>query len=304
MQIHTAHLDFKFPLSAIRPLVRAAGIRWPCRKGIRPHSHPKRRSTLTDVKKVAVVTGSAAGLGKAIATRLAKDGFRVVLHDINADNLNKVKAEFDAAGFENIAVKGNSASREDQFRLVDEAVRAFGRVDVFVNNAGVESVGTFLSLNENEIDRVLGINIKGVIFGTQAAAEQMKKQQGVGKIINACSIAGHESYEMLSLYCATKHAVRSFTHSTAKELAPYNIRVNAYCPGVADTPMWERIDAAFVEHKGYQPKQAWNEFTKGILAGRPQQPEDVANLVSFLASEDADYITGQTILTDGGMVFR
>lgn len=259
---------------------------------------------MTDVKKVAVVTGSAAGLGKAIATRLAKDGFRVVLHDINADNLNKVKAEFDAAGFENIAVKGNSASREDQFRLVDETVKAFGRVDVFVNNAGVESVGTFLSLNENEIDRVLGINIKGVIFGTQAAAEQMKKQQGVGKIINACSIAGHESYEMLSLYCATKHAVRSFTHSTAKELAPYNIRVNAYCPGVADTPMWGRIDAAFVEHKGYQPKQAWNEFTKGILAGRPQQPEDVANLVSFLASEDADYITGQTILTDGGMVFR
>ena len=259
---------------------------------------------MTDVKKVAVVTGSAAGLGKAIATRLAKDGFRVVLHDINADNLNKVKAEFDAAGFENIAVKGNSASREDQFRLVAEAVKAFGRVDVFVNNAGVESVGTFLSLNENEIDRVLGINIKGVIFGTQAAAEQMKKQQGVGKIINACSIAGHESYEMLSLYCATKHAVRSFTHSTAKELAPYNIRVNAYCPGVADTPMWERIDAAFVEHKGYQPKQAWNEFTKGILAGRPQQPEDVANLVSFLASKDADYITGQTILTDGGMVFR
>ena len=190
---------------------------------------------MTDVKKVAVVTGSAAGLGKAIATRLANDGFRVVLHDINADNLNKVKAEFDAAGFENIAVKGNSASREDQFRLVDEAVKAFGRVDVFVNNAGVESVGTFLSLNENEIDRVLGINIKGVIFGTQAAAEQMKKQQGVGKIINACSIAGHESYEMLSLYCATKHAVRSFTHSTAKELAPYNIRVNAYCPGVADT---------------------------------------------------------------------
>ena len=304
MQIHTTHLDFKFPLSAIRPLVRAAGIRQPCRKGIRLHFHPKRRSTMTDVKKVAVVTGSAAGLGKAIATRLAKDGFRVVLHDINADNLNKVKAEFDAAGFENIAVKGNSASREDQFRLVDEAVKAFGRVDVFVNNAGVESVGTFLSLNENEIDRVLGINIKGVIFGTQAAAEQMKKQQGVGKIINACSIAGHESYEMLSLYCATKHAVRSFTHSTAKELAPYNIRVNAYCPGVADTPMWERIDAAFVEHKGYQPKQAWNEFTKGILAGRPQQPEDVANLVSFLASEDADYITGQTILTDGGMVFR
>ena len=188
--------------------------------------------------------------------------------------------------------------------MAEEAVKAFGRLDVWVNNAGVESVGTFLSLTEKEIDRVLGVNIKGVVFGTQAAAEQMKKEKGIGKIINACSIAGHESYEMLSLYSASKHAVRSFTHSTAKELAPYGIRVNAYCPGVADTPMWERIDAAFVEHKGYKPKQAWGEFTAGILAGRPQQPEDVANLVSFLASEDSDYITGQTILTDGGMVFR
>lgn len=255
-------------------------------------------------QKTAVVTGSAAGLGKAIAVRLAKDGFRVVLHDIDAANLAKVKAEFDAAGWPNTAVEGDCAVRADQIRLVEAAVAAFGRVDVFVNNAGVESVEAFMDIGEAEIDRVLSVNLKGVIYGTQAAAEQMKKQDGIGKIINACSIAGHESYEMLSLYCATKHAVRSLTHSTAKELAKYNIRVNAYCPGVADTPMWERIDAAFVKHKGYAPKQAWNEFTGSILAGRPQEPEDVANLVSFLASDDADYITGQTILTDGGMVFR
>ena len=253
--------------------------------------------------KVAIVTGSAAGLGNAIATRLAKDGFKVVLHDISEDNLKTAKDEFDKAGYESISVVGDASKKDDQIRLVDEAVKAFGQVDVFVNNAGVESVEPFLAIEEKEIDRVLGVNIKGVIFGTQAAAEQMKKQDGIGKIINACSIAGHESYEMLSLYSATKHAVRSFTHSTAKELAEH-IRVNAYCPGVADTPMWERIDAAFVEHKGYEPKQAWKEFTQGILVGRPQQPEDVANLVSFLASKDADYITGQTILTDGGMVFR
>ena len=259
---------------------------------------------MMNAQKVAIVTGSAAGLGKAIATRLAKDGFAVVLHDINEENLNQTKQDFDSQGYKSIAVQGDSANRDDQFRLVQEAVEAFGQVDVFVNNAGVESVEPFMQIQGDEIDRVLGINIKGVIYGTQAAAEQMKKQDGVGKIINACSIAGHESYEMLSLYCASKHAVRSLTHSTAKELAPYNIRVNAYCPGVADTPMWERIDAAFVKHKDYQPKQAWNEFTSGILVGRPQEPEDVANLVSFLASSDADYITGQTILTDGGMVFR
>lgn len=255
-------------------------------------------------KKVAVVTGSAAGLGNAIATRLANDGFQIVLHDISEDNLKQAKAEFDKAGYDSISVVGDVAKRTDQFRLVEEAVKAFGKIDVFVNNAGVESVGAFLDITEEEFDHVMSINVKGVIFGTQAAAEQMKQQDSVGKIINACSIAGHESYEMLSLYSATKHAVRSFTHSTAKELAQYNIRVNAYCPGVADTPMWERIDAAFVEHKGYKPKQAWTEFTQGILVGRPQQPDDVANLVSFLASEDSNYITGQTILTDGGMVFR
>lgn len=255
-------------------------------------------------KKVAVVTGSAVGLGYGIATQLAKDGFKVVLHDINEENLNKAKAEFDSQGFESIAVVGDVSKRDDQFRLVDEAVKAFGRIDVFVNNAGVESVEAFLEIKEEEIDRVFNINVKGVVFGTQAAAEQMKKQDGIGKIINACSIAGHESYEMLSTYCASKYAVRSFTQSTAKELAQYNIRVNAYCPGVADTPMWERIDQAFVKHKGYEPKQAWNEFTAPILAGRPQVPQDVANLVSFLASEKSDYITGQAILTDGGMVFR
>lgn len=258
----------------------------------------------TTSTKVAVVTGSATGLGNAIAKRLAHDGFKVVIHDINEDNLKKAEKELTDAGFDVSAVVGNVLKREDQFKVAKHAVDTFGRLDVFVNNAGVESVAPFLEIEESEIDRVFDINVKGVIFGTQAAAEQMKNQDGVGKIINACSIAGHEGYEMLSLYCASKFAVRAFTYTTAKELAKYDIRVNAYCPGVADTSMWERIDQAFVEHKGYEPKQAWKEFTSGILVGRPQQPNDVANLVSFLASEDSDYITGQTILTDGGMVFR
>lgn len=254
--------------------------------------------------KVAVVTGSAEGLGREIAKRLATDGFQVALSDINEATLNKTKQAFDDAGFDSIAVVGNVAKKDDQIRLVDEAVQAFGRIDVFVNNAGIEAVSPFLDIKEEDVDRLFAVNVKGVIFGTQAAAQQMKKQEGIGKILNACSIAGHESYEMLSVYCASKYAVRSFTQSSAKELAQYGIRVNAYCPGIADTPMWERLDQAFVEQKGYEPKQAWNEFTSGILVGRPQQPEDVANLIAFLASEQGDYITGQAIITDGGMVFR
>ncbi|RIY32194.1 diacetyl reductase [Psittacicella melopsittaci] len=255
-------------------------------------------------QKVAVITGSAGGLGKAIALRLAEDGFAIVLHDINKELLSITHNEFTEKGYRVTAVTGDVRKKEDQENLVQKAVEAFGSVDVFINNAGIESVEPFELITSEKFDLVFDVNVKGVVFGTQAAAAVMKNQATGGKIINACSIAGHESYEMLSLYCASKHAVRSFTHSTAKELSKYNITVNAYCPGVAATAMWDRIDQAFVDHNGWEPKQAWNTFTKDILVGRPQVPDDVAKLVSFLASSDSDYITGQTILTDGGMVFR
>lgn len=139
----------------------------------------------------------------------------------------------------------------------------------------------------------------------QAASAQIRKQKGgIGKIINACSIAGYESHEMLGIYCATKHVVRSLTQTAAKEYAKYKITVNAYCPGVAGTSMWDRIDAAMGKYMGTKPGEAFQKFSEGILMGRTQEPEDVANLVSFLASTDSDYITGQAIITDGGMVFR
>ncbi|RIY37437.1 acetoin reductase [Psittacicella gerlachiana] len=255
-------------------------------------------------KKVAVITGSAGGLGKGIALRLAADGFAIVLHDINKELLSITENELKEKGYDVIAVTGDVRKKADQENLVAQAVAAFGAVDVFINNAGVESVEPLEQITDDKFNFVFDVNVKGVLFGTQAAAAQMKTQATGGKIINACSIAAHESYEMLSLYCASKHAVRSFTHSSAKELAKYNITVNAYCPGVAATAMWDRIDEAFVKYNGWEPKQAWNTFTKDILVGRPQVADDVAKLVSFLASSDSDYITGQTILTDGGMVFR
>lgn len=255
-------------------------------------------------RKVAVITGSAGGLGKGMAERLARDGFAIVLSDVNADALDETAKEFGDAGHEVLTVVADVSNRDDQFRLVKEAAEKFGRVDVFINNAGIESVGPLVEIEGDEVDKVMNINVKGVLFGIQAAAEQMKTQDGVGKIINACSIAAHESYEMLGLYCASKHAVRALTVAAAKELAEHDIRVNAYCPGVAGTSMWDRIDAAFAEHTGAEPGETFKEFSKSILVGRTQEPEDVANLVSFLASSDSDYITGQAIITDGGMVFR
>ena len=145
----------------------------------------------------------------------------------------------------------------------------------------------------------------GTLFGIQAAANQFIKQKSKGKIINACSIAGHESYEVLGTYSATKHSVRSFTQTAAKELADKGITVNAYCPGVAKTEMWDRIDEEMVKlDDSLEIGDAFEAFSSEIKLGRYQEPSDVANLVSFLASNDSDYITGQSILTDGGLVYR
>ena len=204
-------------------------------------------------EKVAVITGSGDGLGKAIAQRLGNDGFRIVLSDINADTLKKTEAEFKAAGVPVTAFQGNVSRRDDQFLLVKHAVDTFGQVDVFVNNAGVEDVMPL---------------------------------------------------DLLGIYCASKFSVRALTVAAAKELAPHRITVNAYCPGVAGTRMWDRIDEEMGKIHGWAPGEAFKRFSSGILMGRPQEPHDVASLVHYLASPDSDYMTGQAILIDGGMVFR
>lgn len=255
-------------------------------------------------KKVAVITGSADGLGKGIAERLAQDGFRVVLSDLNAQKLAATEQEFKGKGFDVTSFVGNVAKREDQFALVAHAVNTFGQVDVFVNNAGVEDVMPLEKVRPEDLEKVFSVNVFGTVYGIQAAAEQMIKQGHGGKIINACSIAGHESYELLGVYSATKHAVRSFTQTAAKEFARHKITVNAYCPGVAATKMWDRIDAGMSEYMGTKPGEAFQKFSSSILMGRPQQPKDVADFVHYLASPDSDYMTGQAVIIDGGIVLR
>lgn len=258
-----------------------------------------------DTRRVAVITGGAAGLGLGIARRLAADGMAIVISDLDEGKLSAARQEFEAAGLPIETFKGDVSRPEDQKALVAKAVEAFGRVDVFVNNAGIEQVKPLDEVGPADLDLIFRINCHGVLYGIQAAAAQMREQDdGIGKIINACSIAGHESYEMLGIYCATKHVVRSLTQTAAKEYAKDGITVNAYCPGVAGTSMWDRIDEAMSHYMGTKPGEAFQKFSEGILLGRTQEPEDVANLVAFLASTDSDYITGQAIITDGGMVFR
>lgn len=265
----------------------------------------KNKEAILVTKKVAVITGSGQGIGKALAERLASEGFAIVLSDVNEQTLSETENEFKSKGFSVSSFVGDVTKLEDQNGLVQHAVDTFGSLDVFINNAGVEGqVAPLIKVDPKQVDFTLNVNIKGVIFGIQAAANQMIKQGTGGKIINACSIAGHEGFEMLGVYSATKFAVKGLTHTAAKELAQHKITVNSYCPGIVGTSMWERLDEKMMEHMGTKKGEAFAKFSEGIALGRSQTPEDVADLVSFLASPNSDYITGQNILTDGGMVFR
>lgn len=255
-------------------------------------------------QKTAVITGGGQGIGKGIAKRLASDGFAIILSDMNEEVLNATVKEFKEQNINVASFVGNVSKPEDQEALVKTAVDHFGRVDVFINNAGIEQVAPINNIQPSELEKLFQVNVFGVVYGIQAAAKQMKKQGTGGKIINACSIAGHQAFTMLAAYSATKFSVRAFTQAAAKEYAKDKITVNAYCPGIVGTGMWDRIDAGMVEYMGLEQGEAFKKFSEGIALGRTQEPEDVANFVSYLASSDSDYMTGQSVMIDGGIVYN
>lgn len=252
--------------------------------------------------RVALVTGAGRGIGRAIALRLAGDGADVVVNDVDPDTAAAVAEEVEAAGRRSLVAVADVTDRAAVFAMVAEAVGRLGRLDVMVNNAGVAQVKPLTELTEADLDRMFRVNVFGVVFCIQAAAEQMTKQGG-GKIINAASIAGHQGAALLGHYSAAKFAVVGLTQSAAKELGPSGITVNAYCPGIVDTDMWESIDDQLGRRFGLEKGEAMKRNAKSITLGRVQTPEDVAGFVSYLASKDADYMTGQSVNVDGGMVF-
>lgn len=254
-----------------------------------------------EMSKVAVITGGAQGIGKGIAERLGNDGFNIVISDMNIELAQQTVEEFKSKDIHAIAVKGDVSKQEDQFALVSEAVEQFGSVDVFINNAGIDQVQAVEDITPENLEKIFNVNVFGTTYGIQAAAKQMKKQEKGGKIINACSIAGKTAFNLLGAYSATKFAVHGLTQVAAKELAQFKITVNAYCPGIVGTGMWDRIDAGMVEYMGLKPGEAWQQNVDTIPLERSQTPEDVANLVSYLASEGSDYMTGQAINIDGGI---
>ncbi|MGU3575538.1 acetoin reductase [Brucellaceae bacterium C25G] len=254
--------------------------------------------------KVILVTGAAQGIGRGIALRLAKDGANIALVDMKADKLADVAKEIEKLGRKATTFEADVSDRDNVYAAIDHAEKELGGFDVIINNAGIAQVKPLADVEQADLDKIFKINVDGVVWGIQAAAKKFKERGHKGKIINASSIAGHDGFEMLGIYSATKFAVRALTQAAAKEYASAGITVNAYCPGIVGTDMWVEIDERFSELTGAPKGETYKKYVEGIALGRAQTPEDVAALVAFLASDDSDYITGQAILTDGGIVYR
>jgi len=243
--------------------------------------------------KVAIITGARRGMGKSHAKTFAKSGAKVVVADISLEECQQVADEIKKEGGEAIAVKCDVTKKEDIDNMVKAAVGKWGKVDILVNNAGICQFKPFLELTEEEWDRTININLRGYFLCAQACAKEMAKKKS-GVIVNIASVAmGQVGVGMPALahYCASKGGIVAMTEALALELASFNIRVNAISPGAIDTPMTEALKA--------DPK-----MMEAILARIPLRrmgkPEEVSNLVLFLASDESSYVTGSTVVIDGG----
>lgn len=251
------------------------------------------------------ITGAARGIGKSIANRLASDGHDLVVSDlpVMSDALEATAEELRAHGGKVVTATGDVSSAADVRRLVATTVDELGSLDVMVANAGIAQTKALLEVTPEEYDRVHAVNGRGVFLCYTEAAKQMIAQGNGGKIIGAASIAAHKGFPLLGVYCSSKFAVRALTQAAAQEWAEHGITVNAYCPGIVDTTMWEEIDRDLGAINNVGKGESMKAMAAGIALGRVSTGDDVAKLVSYLAGPDSDYMTGQSVLVDGGMVF-
>jgi NAD(P)-dependent dehydrogenase (short-subunit alcohol dehydrogenase family) len=253
--------------------------------------------------RTILITGAARGIGAACARRLAADGAKLVLADLDP-GVEKVATELGQ-----VAIRADVTRRPDIERMVDEPYRRWGRLDVLFNNAGVIRVQPMLEVTEDEWDRVMAVNLRAVFFVLQAVGRRMRDQGLIpgselrGKLIQTASIASYRGgNHLMTPYSASKAGVVSLTRSAAQALASDRISSNCVCPGAVETAMWEQIDKEWGALEGLGAGEAWKKRIRGIPLGRPERPEDVAKVVAFLAGPDSDYMTGQAINVDGGLV--
>ncbi|KAF8499497.1 NAD-P-binding protein [Gautieria morchelliformis] len=246
--------------------------------------------------KVAIVTGAAQGIGRAIALRLAHDGLNVVINDIppKKEQLENLVVEINATQHKAVYVIGDISCEADVQKLIQVAVAQFGGVDVMVANAGVAFSGPLISTTVEDWDRIHSVNARGTFLCYKAAASQMIAQGRGGRIIGASSVSGAKGFSEWATYSASKFAIKGLTQSVAAELKQYGITVNAYAPGIVDTPIWE--DIASTRAKKNLGDVALDDKWKVLPS------EDVAGLVSYLIKDEARFVTGVTLGIDGGML--
>jgi len=251
--------------------------------------------------RVAIITGGGRGIGRGVALRFAREGARLALVDLEQSHLDETAKELAASGAgQHILLQGDVSSSADVQRFFDATIEKYGRLDVLVNNAGIGNppIG-IIDMPEEAWDRTLAVNLKSVFLCSKLAAKQYIKQGGGGRIISVASQAGKTGYPMLTPYCASKAGIILFTQAFAKEMGAHKINVNCVCPGTIDTPL--------LRGAGMNLNIPDEQFLQGIKAvlpsiplGRLGYPEDVAKIITFLASDEADYMTGQAINISGG----
>jgi D-sorbitol dehydrogenase (acceptor) len=247
--------------------------------------------------KVAIITGGARGIGRAIATAYAAEGARVVVADINGPEAEAVAGEIGSGA---IGIGVNVTQQASIDAMVSAVVARCGRIDILVNNAGVFEMAPILEITRESYAKQFAVNVEGLLFTLQAVAQQMVAQGQGGKIINFASQAGRRGEALVAVYCASKAAVISITQSAGLGLIKHGINVNGIAPGVVDTPMWDVVDAQFAKYENLPLGEKKRQVGLAVPYGRMGRVEDMTGAAVFLASADADYIVAQTLNVDGG----
>lgn len=250
--------------------------------------------------RTVIVTGGGSGIGLGISLGLANEGANLVIADLDEAAAKSAADKITSAGGTAIAAHVDVTKRSSVVAGIERAVDTFGRLDCYFNNAGFNKPMKFLDVTEDNFNAIMNVNALAVFIGTQEAAKQFIRQGNGGKIINTASIAGRTGFPSFAPYSASKAAVISITQSAARALAEHKITVNAFSPGVVQTPLWKQLDKD-LEEIG-EGDSGFDSMASEILLGRAAQPEDIVPTALFLASSDSDYVTGQTMAIDGGMI--
>jgi meso-butanediol dehydrogenase/(S,S)-butanediol dehydrogenase/diacetyl reductase len=261
------------------------------------------------IGKHCLITGAGRGMGAAAAESFASEGAKVCVADLDFEGCQAVVERIKAAGGEAVAVKLDVTKRDQMVAAVEATVEAFGSINVIVNNAGINKPMMFLDVTEENWNQIMTVNGLGTLIGMQEAAKQMIKQgkeAGPYKIINVGSILSRQAFDDVIPYSASKHAVLAMINGGAKALVDHNITVNGYGPGVVRTELWEQLDKDLVAIGKFEKEgDSMDELAKNmILMKRYSYPKDVMGTAIFLACSDSDYMTGQLIMIDGGMVMQ